>query len=200
MEAQLVDCDAGLIRLFTPAFDQTEYNPGYIKGYVPGVRENGGQYTHAAIWTIWAWTLLGEGERVAELLQLINPIRHGAEHAERYLVEPYVVAADVYTAVGHAGRGGWTWYSGSAGWFYRLGVEQLLGLRRAGATLELNPCLPSTWPGYQATYRYGATSYIIRVEQTSGFLALLLDGVQVENRRVPLNDDGIVRQIELHYP
>ncbi len=187
VDAQLVDHEAGLIRLFTPAFDQSDHNPGYIKGYVPGVRENGGQYTHAAIWTIWAWTLLGEGKRAADLLRLISPVRHAAEDNDRYMVEPYVIAADVYTATGHAGRGGWTWYTGSASWLYRLGVEQLLGLRRQGDTLSVNPCLPPEWPGYTATYRVGATTYRITVERGVGAGALFLDGEERCPGQIPLD-------------
>ena len=197
LEAHLVDHEAGLIRLFTPAFDKSQQNPGYIKGYVPGVRENGGQYTHAAIWTIWAWSLLGDGKRVGELMQLINPVRHGVEHPDRYRVEPYVVAADVYTAEGHAGRGGWTWYTGSAGWLYRLGIEQLLGMRRVGATLELHPCLPPSWPGYEASYRYGATTYTIQIERTSNVTTLLLDGVPLIGDAIPLCDDGATHVVQL---
>jgi len=196
VDAQLVEREAGLIRLFTPPFDTTDHNPGYIKGYVPGVRENGGQYTHAAIWTIWAWTLLGEGGRAGELLRLINPVRHAAEHSARYMVEPYVVAADVYTAEGHMGRGGWTWYTGSAGWLYRLGVEQLLGLRRAGATLTVEPCLPPEWPGYTASYRYGATRYAIRVERGAA-AALTLDGAPLPDGRIPLLDDGAPHEVRV---
>ena len=165
VDALLVDPQAGLIRLFAPAFDQSDHNPGYIKGYVPGVRENGGQYTHAAIWVLWAWTMLGDGGHAAALLRLINPVRHAAEDAERYMVEPYLIAADVYTATGHVGRGGWTWYTGSASWLYRLGIEQLLGLRRQGDTLTVVPCLPPEWPGYTATYRIGAITYQITVDR-----------------------------------
>jgi cellobiose phosphorylase len=187
VEAQLVDREAGLIRLFTPAFDKTDHNPGYIKGYVPGVRENGGQYTHAAIWTIWAWTLLGKGGRAAELLRLISPVRHAAENAGRYMVEPYVIAADVYTAAGHEGRGGWTWYTGSAGWLYRLGVEQLLGLRRHGATLAIQPCLPPEWPGYTAALTVGSATYRISVERGDGESTITLDGDAVPSGLVPLS-------------
>jgi cellobiose phosphorylase len=197
VDAQLVDQEAGLIRLFTPAFDKTDHNPGYIKGYVPGVRENGGQYTHAAIWTIWAWTLLGEGGRAADLLRLISPVRHAAESAERYMVEPYTIAADVYTAPGHVGRGGWTWYTGSAGWLYRLGVEQLLGLRRQGHTLTVSPCLPPEWPGYTATYRVGAGTYQITVARGAGPSSVTLDGVEVRDGQIPLSDDAGAHEVRV---
>jgi cellobiose phosphorylase len=195
VETQLVDRAAGLIRLFTPPFDQTAHNPGYIKGYLPGVRENGGQYTHAAIWTIWAWSLLGEGARAMELLRLINPIRHGTSAAERYVVEPYVIAADVYTAPGHLGRGGWTWYTGSAGWLYRLGVEQILGLRRVGDTLLVQPCLPPEWPGFTATLCYGATSYTVRVQRSKDGSTISVDRTPLADGRVPLVDDGNAHEI-----
>jgi cyclic beta-1,2-glucan synthetase len=192
----LVDRDAGLIRLFTPAFDQTDHDPGYIKGYLPGVRENGGQYTHAAIWVIWAWTLLGDGARAAELLELISPLRHAADAAARYMVEPYVIAADVYTAAGHEGRGGWTWYTGSAGWLYRLGVEQLLGLRREGQDLIVAPVLPPEWPGFEARYTIGATSYRITVARGERF-AMSLDGADLPDGRIPLRDDGDTHEVRV---
>jgi cyclic beta-1,2-glucan synthetase len=197
VDEQLVDDQAGLIRLFTPAFDTTDHNPGYIKGYVPGVRENGGQYTHAALWTIWAWTLLGDGARAGELLRLISPVRHAAETPERYMVEPYVVAADVYTARGHAGRGGWTWYTGSASWFYRLGVEQLLGIRREGDTLTVAPVIPPDWPGFTARYRFGTTTYAIRVERAVGAPGVMLDGTLLADGRIPLADDGATHEVRI---
>ncbi|MEI7768945.1 MAG: glycosyl transferase family 36, partial [Chloroflexales bacterium] len=170
---------------------------GYIKGYVPGVRENGGQYTHAAIWMIWAWAMLGDGGRAADLLRLISPVRHAAEDSERYMVEPYVIAADVYTAQGHAGRGGWTWYTGSASWLYRLGVEQLLGLRRRGEYLTVAPCLPPEWPGYAATYKVGAATYCITVERGAGADLVTLDGVAVDGGRIPLCGDGGTHEVRV---
>jgi cyclic beta-1,2-glucan synthetase len=197
VDAYLVDRAAGLIRLFTPAFDQTAHNPGYIKGYVPGVRENGGQYTHAAIWTIWAWTLLGEGARAGELLRLINPIRHVAEAADRYIVEPYTIAADVYTASGHLGRGGWTWYTGSAGWLYRLGVEQVLGLQRRGDRLIVQPCLPPEWPGYCATYTVGRTVYTIVVERGDGPGGVTIDDSVVPEGSIMLSDAGGAHMVRI---
>ena len=147
---QLVDGENGLIRLFTPPFDRTPHDPGYIKGYPPGVRENGGQYTHAALWTIWAFAKLGDGDRAVDLFELINPIRHGAtaEDVAQYCVEPYVVAADIYDAEGHPGRGGWSWYTGSAGWMFRLGIEGILGLQRHGDRLRLQPHVPARWQGF----------------------------------------------------
>ena len=142
--------DAGLALLFTPPFDRTPLDPGYIKGYPPGIRENGGQYTHAAAWSVIAFATLGDGDKAAELFSLLNPINHASTRASvhRYKVEPYVVAADVYSVPPHVGRGGWTWYTGSAGWMYRAGLESILGLRLQGAFLLLAPCIPKHWPRF----------------------------------------------------
>jgi cyclic beta-1,2-glucan synthetase len=163
---QLVLPEDGLVLLFKPPFDHSERDPGYIQGYAPGIRENGGQYTHAATWVAWAFTGLGAGDRAGTLFRLLNPICHGdtAGHVNTYGVEPYIIAADVYGAPPYTGRGGWTWYTGSASWMYRLGVEAILGLQREGDLLKLNPCIPSQWTGYTVTYRYGSTSYTIQVE------------------------------------
>ena len=140
-------------------------DPGYIKGYPPGLRENGGQYSHAAMWSILAFARLGDGARAAGLFALLNPINHALAPAptERYKVEPYVVAADVYSVAPHVGRGGWTWYTGAAGWMYRAGIEGILGIRREGAILVIDPCIPPEWPGYDATLNVGDTRYDIRV-------------------------------------
>src|SRR5687767_4134474 len=163
LDRHLVRRDAGLVQLLDPPFDKTAQDPGYIRGYVPGVRENGGQYTHAAIWATMAFAQLGDGERAWELLRMINPIHHGdsAEAIARYKVEPYVVAADVYAVAPHVGRGGWTWYTGSAGWMYRLIVESLLGLTREADRLRVTPCLPETWDSITIDYRYGETIYAV---------------------------------------
>ena len=162
---QLVRREEGLLLLFTPPFDKTPRDPGYIKGYLPGIRENGGQYTHAATWTTWAFVELGQADTAEALFRLLNPIYHAdsADKVARYQVEPYVIAADVYGMDPHTGRGGWTWYTGSAAWMYRLGLEGILGLRREGANLALTPRLPSHWQGFTATYRYGRTCYNIQV-------------------------------------
>jgi cellobiose phosphorylase len=202
VDARLVDRELGLIQLFDPPFDKTDHDPGYIKGYVPGVRENGGQYTHAALWVIWAWTLLGDGARAGALLDMINPARHAADDAERYMVEPYTIAADVYKTPGHQGRGGWTWYTGSAGWLYRLAVEQVLGLRREGDQLIVAPCLPPDWPGYSATYRFGSSTYVITVAgpQSPGAAARLsLDGALLPAQAVPLLDDGAEHEVSIAF-
>jgi cellobiose phosphorylase len=151
--------------------------PGYIKGYLPGVRENGGQYTHAAVWVAQAWAQLGDGRRAMEAFDLINPLKHGSGEANRetYKVEPYVVAADVYSLPPHTGRGGWTWYTGSAGWMYRAGVEWLLGFRFRGATLYLDPCIPRAWRRFEIAFRYHSSRYLVIVENPLG----VSRGVQV---------------------
>ena len=159
-EQQLVSREAGLIKLFTPPFDKSSLNPGYIKGYVPGVRENGGQYTHAAVWMVMAFAELGEGDRAVELFNMLNPINHTANRAgvQRYKVEPYVMAADVYGRSPHVGRGGWTWYTGSSSWMYRAAVEAILGLEVRGNVLRLRPRIPRGWPGFELVYRRKAAS------------------------------------------
>jgi cyclic beta-1,2-glucan synthetase len=201
--ARLVDRSQQLMLLFEPPFDKTERDPGYIKGYVPGIRENGGQYTHAAIWTVWAFTELGDGDRAGGLFSLLNPICHGStpESIETYKVEPYVIAADVYGVAPHTGRGGWTWYTGSSGWMYRLGIEAILGLKREGDHLRIDPCIPGDWPGFSATYRANGTVYNIRVENprqvSRGVTSLTLDGQSVSDSRIPLTtaDGTFTREV-----
>jgi cyclic beta-1,2-glucan synthetase len=177
--------EQALVLLFTPPFSRTARDPGYIKGYPPGVRENGGQYTHAAIWAIMAWAALGDGDRAGELLSILNPINHTATRAGvyRYRVEPYVVAADVYAEPPHAGRGGWTWYTGSAGWMYRAGIEWLLGFRLRGPALFIDPCIPRAWSGFTLTFRYHSANYVIQVENphgvTRGVARVELDGLPI---------------------
>lgn len=194
VEQRLVDQEAGLIKLFTPPFDHNDHNPGYIKGYLPGVRENGGQYTHGAIWVIWATALLGQGQRVGDLFDLINPILQTNADPGRYKVEPYVIAADVYSEPPHLGRGGWTWYTGSAGWLYRLGLEMLIGLRLKGDYLILEPCIPPKWEQYSIFYRHGQSNYRISVENpqgvSKGIARLEIDGVPSPDGRIYLKDDG----------
>ncbi len=201
VDAHLVDRTTGIIKLFTPPFDQTPHNPGYIKGYVPGVRENGGQYTHAAIWVAWAWTLLGDQARTGELVRLLNPWRHAQQNERVYAVEPYVIAADIYAAPQHLGRGGWTWYTGSAAWFYRLGIERILGIQRHGNHLTVTPCLPPDWSGYEAWHRCGSSTYHIIVERSgSDGYALTIDGAPASDLRIPLNDDGQQHVVRLILP
>lgn len=193
---RLVRRDDRLILLFTPPFDRTPKDPGYIKGYLPGIRENGGQYTHAALWSIWALAQLGEGDLAAALFRLINPVYRAdtPEKADRYKVEPYVISADVYGVEPHVGRGGWTWYTGSSGWMYRLGLEAILGLRRKGEALCLDPHIPREWPGYRLTYQYGQTTYVIQVKNpdgvNQGVKEIVLDGKRLPDNKIPLQDDG----------
>jgi len=196
LEQHLIRRDDGIALLFTPPFDRMARDPGYIKSYPPGLRENGGQYSHAAMWVVLAFAKLGEGDKAGELFALLNPINHSRtpEEAERYKVEPYVVAADVYSVAPHAGRGGWTWYTGSAGWMYRAGIEGLLGIRREGATLVIDPCIPADWPGFEATVRIASTRCDIVVENASkrcrGVAHATVDDVPVDCEhgvRVSLN-------------
>ena len=198
MEKHLVDERAGLIRLLAPPFDRTRHDPGYIKGYLPGVRENGGQYTHAALWAVRALALAGRAHRAAHLLELLNPVAHGdsPEAVETYKVEPYVVAADVYGVAPHLGRGGWTWYTGSAGWMFRVALESILGVTiREGRTLVLCPCIPPAWPGFTVRHRLpdGVTTYEIAVERVTrptsveGATGARIEGGAVH---IPLDTDG----------
>jgi len=163
LERQLIRHDPGLALLFTPPFDVTPSDPGYIKGYPPGIRENGGQYSHAAMWAVLAFAKLGQGDKAQALFALLNPINHARTPVERdrYKVEPYVVAADVYSVPPHAGRGGWTWYTGSAAWMYRAGIEGILGIRREGDFMIVDPCIPSAWPGFEATVELGSSRIAI---------------------------------------
>ena len=196
VRAHLVRRDAQIVLLLTPPFDRMAHDPGYIKGYLPGIRENGGQYTHAAVWTVNALARLGMGNEAMELFHLINPINHGrsAEDTERYRAEPYVVAADVYAHPMHVGRGGWTWYTGSAGWMYQAAVRALLGLRRTGSTISVDPCIPSVWPEYTVGWKIDGTRYrftVLNPEQRSrGIASLKLDGHAVDTLAIPLHNDG----------
>jgi cyclic beta-1,2-glucan synthetase len=200
----LVRRAAGIVLLFTPPFDDTSLEPGYIKGYLPGVRENGGQYTHAAIWSAMAFAALGDGDRAAELFGMLNPINHArtAAAVERYKVEPYVVAADVYAEPPHVGRGGWTWYTGSAGWMHRAGVESILGFRLRGARLSVDPCIPRGWPGFEMTFRYRSARYDIVVENphrvSRGVSSVELDGALLDGATsVVLADDGKTHRLRI---
>lgn len=196
LDQRLVRRKDRVMPLLEPPFDHTALEPGYIKGYLPGVRENGGQYTHAAAWAVIAFAMQGDGDKAAELMTMLNPINHTSTPAgiDRYQVEPYVVAGDVYSASPHVGRGGWTWYTGSAGWMYRAGLEWLLGFRLCGDRLRLDPCVPADWPRYSMTYRHGATEYTIVVENPRGaghgVSAIELDGAGCDIKAgVPLTDD-----------
>lgn len=207
LDRHLVRRDAGLIQLLDPPFNRTTKDPGYIRGYVPGVRENGGQYTHAAVWAAMAFAELGDNERAWQLARMINPIHHTTDAASvaRYKVEPYVLAADVYAVAPHTGRGGWTWYTGSAGWMYRLLTESLLGLQRDGDTLTIVPCIPPDWPEYRLHYRYRDTPYLIRIRQVDcdgdrTASGLSLDGIPQDSSRFALVDDGVLHRVEMSWP
>jgi cyclic beta-1,2-glucan synthetase len=193
----------GLISLFTPPFDKSKLDPGYIKGYVPGVRENGGQYTHAALWTVIAFAMLGDGDRAGELFGLLNPINHASTRAglHKYKVEPYVSVADVYAVPPHTGRGGWTWYTGSAGWMYRAALEYILGFKLRGDRLRFNPCIPRFWREFEITYRRGSTTYRIKVENPGsinrGVASVELDGAIQLDDEVVLSDDGQTHEVRV---
>jgi cyclic beta-1,2-glucan synthetase len=200
----LVNKEAGIIQLFDPPFDKSVLNPGYIKGYVPGVRENGGQYTHAAIWLVMAFAAMGDTEKTWELIQLINPINHGSdpESIQEYKVEPYVIAADVYGVPLHKGKGGWTWYTGSAGWMYQLVLESFLGLRKEKDTLYFKPRVPSEWKTFTVIYRYVDTIYRINCNQLpvgGAGAKLVLDGHELSDRKLPLQNDGATHNVELYF-
>jgi cyclic beta-1,2-glucan synthetase len=201
LEQHLVREDARLLMLLTPAFDEMPHDPGYIKGYLPGVRENGAQYTHAALWAVLATAIQGNGDRAFELYQMINPLTHARTpgDVETYQVEPYVVAADVYTAEGHLGRGGWTWYTGSASWMYRVGVEAILGFVKRGDRLYIRPCVPSEWPGFSIDYRYGASVYTIEVRRSDA-ATVSVDGRPVADDGIPLTDDGKPHSVVVSLP
>jgi cyclic beta-1,2-glucan synthetase len=198
VNAQLVSRSDGLVQLFTPAFDHTRHDPGYIKAYPPGLRENGGQYTHAAMWTTLAYAQLGDGDRAGELFSLLNPINHASTRAgiHRYKVEPYVACADVYSAAPHIGRGGWTWYTGSAGWMYRTATEGILGINLRGDVLSINPCIPRGWNGFEFTYKHCSSRYRIAVENphgvSRGIVHATLDGREISRTvcEIKLVDDG----------
>jgi cyclic beta-1,2-glucan synthetase len=205
VERELVRPHDGIALLFTPPFNRTPLDPGYIKGYPPGIRENGGQYTHAALWSVMAFAALGQGDKAAALFWMINPINHARTRTDihRYKVEPYVVAADVYSAPGHVGRGGWTWYTGSAGWMQRAGIESILGIRILNRVLHLAPCIPASWPGFEASIRYGKSRYDIVVENPqnveSGIASADLDGTPLNPQplNVPLTDDGATHTLRV---
>jgi cyclic beta-1,2-glucan synthetase len=204
LEEHLVDEHTRLIRLLTPPFDKAPHDPGYIKGYLPGVRENGAQYTHAAAWAVLATARAGSGGRAFELFQLLNPLLRTRTPADVavYKVEPYVIAADVYTAAGHVGRGGWTWYTGAAGWMYRVGLEAILGFTRRGNLLRIDPRVPPDWPQFTIVYRFGTARYTIIVDEPgrltdSGRAELTLDGRVLDGPDIPLVDDGTEHEVRV---
>jgi cyclic beta-1,2-glucan synthetase len=203
VDQYLVQRGEGLIILFTPPFDRTKLDPGYVKGYVPGVRENGGQYTHAAIWTVIAFAMLGDGDRAGELFALLNPINHASTRAglHKYKVEPYVAPGDVYAVPPHTGRGGWTWYTGSAGWMYRAALENILGFKLQGDRLRIDPCIPRFWREFEITYRHGATTYRIKVENPQslcrGIASVTIDGTKQQDDLILLSDDGLTHEVRV---
>lgn len=192
-----------LVKLLTPPFDRSALEPGYIKGYVPGVRENGGQYTHAAVWVVLAYAMLGDGDRAGELFSMLNPVNHTSTRAgvARYKVEPYVVAADVYAVAPHTGRGGWSWYTGSASWMYRVALESILGFTKRGSRVRIDPCVPHWWKGFVIEYRVGGTLYRIEVENpdtvSRGVARVELDGAVIEDGWIDLVDDGRERRVRV---
>ena len=201
----LVRKEAGLIQLFDPPFDKSDLNPGYIKGYVPGVRENGGQYTHAAIWLVMAFAAMGNRKKTWELLQMINPLNRGntVEKIAVYKSEPYVIAADVYAVKSHKGRGGWTWYTGSAGWMYQLITDYFVGLKKEGNTLRFEPCIPDDWASFDIKYHYGNTVYSISflqsIGETTTAMKVFLDDAEQQNGTVVLHDDGIEHKVVVKF-
>jgi cyclic beta-1,2-glucan synthetase len=205
VEEELLRSGDGVALLFAPPFDKTALDPGYIKGYPPGIRENGGQYTHAALWSVMAFAALGQGDKAAGLFALLNPINHAGTRADvhRYKTEPYAVTADIYASDPHMGRGGWSWYTGSAGWMQRAGIESILGLTIEGVQLFLDPCIPKSWPRFEIKLRYRTAWYEITVENPSGVnrgvTSLVVDGMTYSQRpaRLTLHDDGITHQIQV---
>ena len=199
----LIARESQLLLLLDPPFDRSTQDPGYIKGYPPGVRENGGQYTHAAVWIVMALAKLGSGDEVGEMFHMLNPINHArsAVEVERYKGEPYVMAGDVYGRPPHAGRAGWSWYTGSAAWMYRAAIESVLGLRRRGTHFSINPCIPSSWPAYEITWRVETTRYVISVSNPGrlcrGVVESSVDGVGVNPDAIPLVLDGGTHQVRI---
>jgi cellobiose phosphorylase len=201
LQRHLVRDEIRIVQLLEPPFDVSRPSPGYIQGYVPGVRENGGQYTHAAVWAALAFAAIGDSDRAWRLFGMLNPVRHGdsAERIAVYKTEPYVVAGDVYAFAPHAGRGGWTWYTGSAGWMYQLLVEWLLGVRRRGDRLVLRPLLPGDWEAFDVSYRFGATTFdiAVRAAAADADAELTVDGTRSTDGTVALVDDGARHQVVL---
>ena len=205
VDEHLIRRDAGLALLFTPPFDRTSLDPGYIKGYPPGVRENGGQYTHAAAWAVIAFARLGQGDRAASLFSMLNPINHSRTRTgfQQYKVEPYAVAADVYSVAPHVGRGGWTWYTGAAGWLYRAGIESILGFRKQGEYLLVTPCIPPQWRRFEIAFRHASARYEIAVENPTGVsrgvVSTVVDDTPLPEgaSRILLQDDGATHRVQI---
>ena len=202
LENHLIDKENGIIKLLDPPFENGKLKPGYIKAYLPGVRENGGQYTHAAIWAIIAEAMLGFGDKATELYRMINPIEHSRtrESSNKYKVEPYVIPADVYGAGNLAGRGGWTWYTGSSSWFYTAGIEYILGIKIKENSLSFNPCIPKTWNEFSCRYKYGESIYNIKVvnpnNNNMGITSVVINGEKIENT-ISLDGTGKIFNVEV---
>ena len=203
VEEHLVQEEDRLIRLFTPPFDETKKDPGYIKGYPPGIRENGGQYTHAAIWAVWALTELGQGNKAFTQFSFLNPVTHSLDlaNANKYMVEPYVVAADIYSTPPHVGHGGWTWYTGSSGWLYRLGMEAILGFQYRGDHFTMDPCIPDEWDGFKLKFKVENSTYAVKVKNPDhvqkGVTQIVLDGEVQDDLTVPIEQDSNHHQVEV---
>ena len=203
LENHLVDKENGIIKLLDPPFIDGKLNPGYIKSYLPGVRENGGQYTHSSLWVIIAEAILGFGDKAGEFYRMINPIEHARtkDAANKYKVEPYVIAADIYGTSNLAGRGGWTWYTGSSSWFYKAGIEYILGLKIQNNVLKIEPCIPKEWKEFSSRYKFGRSIYNIKVKNLGGknygVNCVKLNGVEVENKAIKLVDDGSINEVEV---
>lgn len=203
LEEYLIDKENGLMRLLTPPFNSDEFEPGYIKGYLPGIRENGGQYTHAAAWAIIAFAQLGQGNKALESFDLINPMNHTGNFRDysRYKVEPYVMAADVYSVYPHNGKGGWTWYTGSSGWMIRAGLEYILGFKKTGESLIIDPTIPTYWDSYSLSYRYLSSTYMIKIENpdglNKGIKKVFIDGKLISGNQIPLVDDGMIHEVSV---
>ncbi len=203
LENHLVDKENGIIKLLDPPFEKSDLEPGYIKSYLPGVRENGGQYTHGAIWSIIAEAMLGFGDTALELFKMINPIEHSLtkESAKKYKVEPYSIPADVYGQKNLAGRGGWTWYTGSSSWYYKAGIEYILGLKIEKGILTINPCIPASWKEYSIHYKYENSIYNIKVKnensKNTGIEEFKLNGQIIEEKRIKIIDNNKINEIEI---
>jgi len=205
VDKYLIRRDEKLTLLFTPPFDNPAHDPGYINGYPAGIRENGGQYTHGAIWVALAFAMQGDGDKAGEVLSMLNPINHADSNGvQRYKVEPYVVCADLYSMPPHVGRGGWTWYTGSAGWMYNVALEWVLGFRVRGASLVLDPCIPRAWPKFEISFRRRSARYDITVENplgvSRGVIAVKLDGeilTGTQKALIPLLDDGAQHSVKV---
>ena len=203
LENHLIDTENGIIKLLDPPFNKTKLEPGYIKAYLPGVRENGGQYTHAAMWAIIAFAKLGFGDKALEYYRMINPIEHTRtkEAAIKYKQEPYVIPADIYGANNLAGSGGWTWYTGSSSWYYICAVQNILGLKIENETLSINPCISSEWQEYEIRYKFGESIYNIKVQnpnrKCTGVEKFLLNGVEIPEKKIRILDNGKVNEIQI---